>query len=155
MKQNQYQILKEQQQKEFDNLPIFYAFGKKQFKEAMKKLNLQETDVNQIVALPGGGNIKKTDIPKLLALITKHKKELEEKISEDKTGDGFIKDMFLYELVKHEYGYTREIDETLDALDISIYRLKHNKRLLTGLELAKKAINGNEKEEEKEEEKDK
>ena len=155
MKQNKYQILKEQQQKEFNKLPIVFAFSKEQFKEAMKKLNLQETDINQIVALSGGGYIKKTDIPKYQDLITRHKKEIEEKISEDKTGDGFIKDMFLYELINHEYGYTREIDETLNALGISIYELKDNNRLLAGLELAKKEIIDNEKEMDIEEEIDK
>lgn len=44
------------------------------------------------------------------------KEEREAAIAEDKTGDGFIYQMFLCELSNHEYNYTEDVEETLDAL---------------------------------------
>lgn len=138
--QNKYQILKEKQQKEFSEFPIVFAFSKDQFKDSMKKLGLEEQDINQVVAISGGGFIKKTDVPKFEEILSKHKKELEDNIANDKTGEGFIKDMFLYELNNHEYSYTKNEEAILEALGISQYQLRNNYCLMKGLELAKNEI---------------
>ena len=76
-----------------------------------------------------------------------------EAIEEDKVGDGFIKEMFLYELANHEYIITREIDDTLDALGLTDNDIRNNNNLRTGLLLAEKEyLEQYEKQEEDEEE---
>ena len=56
----------------------------------------------------GGGYVQKKDADLLHQTTERHNKEMEAAIAEDKTGEGFIYEMFLYELDNHEYGYTRD-----------------------------------------------
>ncbi len=46
--------------------------------------------------------------------------------------------MFAAELANHEYGYTYELDETLDALGLTLDKVKADKRLRKGLNKALK-----------------
>lgn len=48
--------------------------------------------------------------------------------------------MFCYELANHEYGYTYDLDPTLDALGLTIEEVRQNERLLHGLEEARKEV---------------
>ena len=48
MKENLYQIIKEKHQKEFDEFPVAFAFSDEQFKEGMKKLGLNENDIDKL-----------------------------------------------------------------------------------------------------------
>ena len=50
--------------------------------------------------------------------------------------EGFIKDMFLYELANHEYCITYDLEDTLDALCLTVDEINSDKRLLRGLEKA-------------------
>lgn len=72
----------------------------------------------------------------------RYEKEMAASISDDKTGDGFIYQMFLYELNNHEYGYTGDCEETLDALDYTMEQVQADARLLHGFEKARKKILG-------------
>ena len=54
----------------------------------------------------------------------------------DKTGKGFIFDMFLQELENHEYSYTGDVQEALDALGITPQYMEAMPQLMTGLSLA-------------------
>lgn len=72
----------------------------------------------------------------------RHEKEMAAAISDDKIGDGFIYQMFLYELNNHEYGYTGDSEETLDALDYTMEQVQADARLLHGFEKARKKILG-------------
>ena len=69
-------------------------------------------------------------------MFTRHRKELEDAIAGDKTGQGFICDMFLQELENHEYSYTGDVQETLDALGITAQYMESVPQLLDGLALA-------------------
>ena len=62
---------------------------------------------------------------------------MKEAIASDPTGEGFIKDMFLYELANHEYCITYELDDTLYALDLTLEEIEKDPRLKLGLQLAK------------------
>ena len=64
------------------------------------------------------------------------RQELEDAIAGDKTGQGFICDMFLQELRNHEYSYTGDVQETLDALGITAQYMEAVPQLLDGLALA-------------------
>lgn len=140
MKENQYKIMSDRHQKEFNELPISFAFSKEQLKEGMEKLGLTENDTDKVIFSIGGSFFKKTDLPMIEEVENRHKQEFKDLISADKTGEGFIKDMFSYELENHEYGYTRDPEATLLALGISQYDFKKNPALLKGFELASREI---------------
>lgn len=50
--------------------------------------------------------------------------------------------MFLCELSNHEYNYTEDVEETLDALGYTWEQIMADKRLLHGLKMAQKKITG-------------
>jgi len=133
---NRYDELEKRQQEEFNKFPIAYAFSEKQFAEGLKKLGLTENDKDKVVGTIGGGFIKKEDVSKYKELGEKFARELKEKIENDITGKEFIKDMFTSELANHEYGYTRKLEETLDALGITIDEINSKPNLKNGLKLA-------------------
>lgn len=55
-------------------------------------------------------------------------------------GYGYIKDMFVSELENHEYSYTHDLDETLNALELTREQVFNSPTLSHGLELAKKEV---------------
>lgn len=113
---NRYRELRERQQTEFNKFPIKYAFSDEQFKRSMEELGLKETDTDKVVNIGiGGGFVRKTDVDDLLKMVKRHESELTEAIDNDKTGEGFIKEMFLYELGNHEYCLTGKFDDTIEA----------------------------------------
>ena len=63
-------------------------------------------------------------------------RELQEAIAGDQVGDGFIYEMFLYELDNHEYGYTMDTEDTLDALGYTTEEVLGDPRLKRGIEKA-------------------
>lgn len=139
--QNTYDILKEKHQKEIDAFPIYFAFGEKQLEETFKKINLKyPEDIDKVSGIGYGGFVKKEDAKAYIELINKLDSEIKKEIDNDKSGENFIKDMFYSELLNHEYGYTRDITDTLDALGIAESDLKNNVALKHGLDLAVKKI---------------
>lgn len=103
MSTNQYQEMRNRQQAEINAFPMFFAFNKQQFAEGMRTLGLSLSDTCQMCSIFGGGYCRKSDAAKLDEMLARHRKELEDAISSDKTGKGFIFDMFLQELENHEY----------------------------------------------------
>ena len=135
---NKYYELKQKQQKERNDFPMFFAFNKKQFNEGMEKLGLNSNDIDKIYSMGYGGFIRKKDSEKFTELFDKHSNEMQSAINSDTTGEGFIFDMFHYELANHEYIITWSLADTLDALDLTLEEVNDNKLLLKGLKLAKK-----------------
>ena len=135
---NKYQELNNKQQEEFNKFPCFFAFSQEQFKEGMVSLGLNPSDTDKIYRSAGSMFYKKSDSALLKEMTDKFEKEINSAIENDKTGEGFIKDMFDYELANHEYGYTRSLDQTLEALDLTLEDIEKNKKLKHGLELALK-----------------
>jgi len=134
---NQYRAMKDRHQKEFNAFPIFFAFGDAQFNAAMKAWGLDPNDTDQIYSLGStGGYYRRSDAPAFHAMTARHDEEFANAISADKTGNGFIYDMFMYELGNHEYSYTGEINATLDALDLTAEDFEKNPALRHGLEKA-------------------
>lgn len=139
---NRYADLKQRQQEEFAAFPMQFAFSDKQFAEAMAALGLEPTDTDKIYKAPGGGIYRRKDGPRLKAMMDRFDRELQEAIANDQTGDGFIYEMFLHELNNHEYGYTGDLDETLDALGYAPEAIRADLRLSHGLERARLEILG-------------
>ena len=133
---NQYQILKDRQHKEFNAFPMGAAFSQQQFAEMMAKWGLLPTDTDKILHIGGGCYIRKTNREAFHELVDRLDREKQEAIAADTTGDGIIKDMFLYELANHEYCITYDLDDTLDALGLTVDEINADPRLLHGLEKA-------------------
>ena len=139
---NRYEDLKQRQQQEFSAFPMQFAFSDRQFAEAMAALGLEPTDTDKIYKAPGGGIYRREDSQRLKAMMDRFGRELQSAIAGDKTGDGFIYEMFLYELNNHEYGYTGDLSETLDALGYAPEDIRADPRLSHGLEKARLEILG-------------
>lgn len=138
---NKYAELRQRQQEEFNALPLGFAFSQKQFDEMMRGWGLDpEKDTGKIYSIGAGGYVQKKDADLLHQTRERHDAELAAAIEADKTGDGFIYEMFLYELDNHEYGYTGESEDTLDALCLTAQEVAADKRLLRGFEKAQKEI---------------
>lgn len=136
---NYYAALKSKHQKEIDAFPLGAAFNQKQFEEMMQKWGLTVNDTDKILRLGDTGCfIRKTDQQTLHEMIERHETEMKQAIADDKTGNGFIYDMFIYELANHEYCITYDLEETLDALNLTYEEIIADKRLSHGLNKAKK-----------------
>ena len=134
---NRYAELRSRHQKEFNELPLGFAFSNQQFNEMMNAWGLDpEKDLDKIYRIPGGGFVQKKDHAHLHEVTRRHKKEMQEAVSADATGEGFIYDMFLYELRNHEFGYTGETEETLEDLGYTAEEVEADKRLKKGLSMA-------------------
>jgi hypothetical protein len=136
---NSYLVLKKKQQEEVNNFPMAFAFNEKQFEEAMEKLGLKKTDTHKVYSFGGGGIYRRTDSEALRNMFDRHEKEMKEAIDNDSTGEGFIFDMFNYELANHEFGYTWDSEPTLEALGLTMEEVQANEKLLHGFNKAKKA----------------
>ena len=133
---NRYADLKRRQQEEFDAFPMQYAFSNQQFAEGMAALGLTPADTDKIYKTPGNEFYRREDGPRLKEMMDRFDRELREAIAEDQTGDGFIYEMFLYELDNHEYGCTRDTEDTLCALGYTADEILGNPRLKRGIEKA-------------------
>ena len=133
---NAYQEMKDRQQKEFDAFPVGAAFSNQQFQQMMEKWGLTVNDTDKICSIGGGCYIRKTDKEALCALINRLNNEKENAIAADLTGDGFIFDMFVYELANHEYCITYDLEDTLDALGLTAEQINADKRLTHSLNKA-------------------
>ncbi len=133
---NAYQEMKDRQQKEFDAFPIGAAFSQQQFQNMMEKWGLTVKDTDKICSIGGGCYIRKADIAAFTTLINKTAAELKNAITADLTGDGFIFDMFVYELANHEYCITYDLEETLDALGLTPEEVNADELLKHGLNKA-------------------
>ena len=136
---NTYITLKERHQKEVDEFPFFFAFNNKQFDEGMEKLGLRPKEKNKISKLGNtGGYYRRTDGERLIEMFSRHEKEMQEAIDSDPTGEGFILDMFAYELANHEYIDTGDEEDALRSLGLTWENIEKDKRLQRGLHLATK-----------------
>lgn len=136
---NKYLEMKAKHEQEVNNFPMFFAFSQKQFDEGMKKLGLDPSETDKIYKLGGtGGYYRKSDSEALGEMFLRHSQEELDAIAADKTGEGFIYDMFNYELANHEYGYTRDPESTLDALGMTMEQIEANPALLAGWKKAEK-----------------
>lgn len=132
-----YTELKERHRAETAQFPFVFAFTKESLFEGMKeKWGLEPTDLDKIRSVGRGGFIRKSDSEALHELLNRHIRETQEAIDADKTGDGFIFDMFNTELANHEYGYTGDASDTLDALGITSEQLEASEPLRRGLQKA-------------------
>lgn len=95
-----------------------------------------EKDTDKLYRIPGGGFIQKKDHDLIRETTERHHSELQAAIDADKTGEGFIYEMFIFELDSHEYSYTGDTEDTLDALGYTANEVLGDPRLKRGIEKA-------------------
>ena len=111
MKRQEYLDFKKQQEKEFAEFPVAYAFNEKQLEEALEKLGAKSKE--ECVTVFGHGDIVKRENAKaLIELLERHTKDLKQKLIDDVE---FAEAAFLYEMDNHEYAINWSADE--DVLD--------------------------------------
>lgn len=137
---NVYAEMKKRHQAETNALPIYWAFTEERFDEVLKELGLAKNDTDKLRKTFGGGFCLASDAQMIADTLRGHRREMEDAIAADETGDGFIKDMFLSELSNHEYTYTCEVEETVEACGFTMEQVENDKRLLHGLEAAAKKL---------------
>lgn len=129
-----YTELKAKHQAEVDAFPFGFAFNQKQFNEMMIKWGLKPTDIREILSIGGGGYIRRTDADAFKEMMGRHKIQM--KMAMKKNEDDFLFHMFNYELANHEYCITYELDDTLDALDLTIEEINSNPTMADALKRA-------------------
>lgn len=130
---NKYTELKSKHQKEVDAFPFGFAFNQKQFDEMMEKWGLAPTDTDKIYKIGGGGFVRKSDADAMDEMFARHESECKVAMQDDE----YLFQMFDYELANHEYGYTGDLEDTLDALGLTMDEINADPRMANAL---KKAI---------------
>ena len=138
---NSYKMLKEKHQQEVNAFPIQFAFSNEQFERGMRELGLEPTDTDKICRVLGSGFIRSTDSSEFLNMFNRHRKEREEAIANDKTGEGYILEMFKCELANYEYGYTGDASDAIEALDLTMEEIYADRRMKCAFEKACKQQN--------------
>lgn len=112
-----YLELKRKHQKEVNDFPFFFAFSNAQFEEGMRKFGLEPTDTDKIYKLGNtGGFYLKTDAPRLKEMFDRHDREM----SEGMKDDSFVASMFKYEMGNHEFQFSYDKEEILNACGLDL-----------------------------------
>lgn len=139
---NAYLDMQARHQEEMNAFPMFAAFTKDQFAEGMKKLGLKVTDMDAITSIGYSMFIRKKDTSAFRDMCARQNQERADAIAADKSGEKFIRDMFVAEMCNHEYSYTYDLTDTLCALQLTTSEVNANPALLHGLKLAQEAVLG-------------
>ncbi len=144
---NPYTALIQRQQEEVNNLPIGFAFDQGQFDQMMRNWGLDPDEdldkiysIGTVYSIGAGGFVQEKDEQFITQTMQRHQAERTAAIAADLTGDEFIYWMFLSELSDHGYGYTGDLEETLDALGYTWEEVCADKRLHHGLKIAIKKL---------------
>jgi chaperonin cofactor prefoldin len=129
---SKYTELKAKHQAEVDAFPFGFAFNQKQFDEMMKEFGLTPDDTDKIYKIGGGGYIRKTDSEAMNEMFERHEAEHKAAMQDDE----YLYEMFYYELANHEYGYTQDLTDTLEALDLTIEEINTDPRMADALKRA-------------------
>lgn len=132
-----YRELRKGHEAELAAFPMFFAFSGDQFKAGLEKLGLKEEDKPKLFTFVDGGYAKLEDKAAFFAMLDRHMEDLKAAYNADKTGEGFIFDMFAFELANHEYIATGDFEPALIALGLDADDVNANPALVAGLELAK------------------
>lgn len=135
-----YRKMAKRHQDDYNNFPLMAAFSEKQLQEGLIKLGLNpETGKKDIVSIGAGCFIRKSDVPAYKDMLHRHAEEMQAAINADTDGTGFIYGMFLHELQNHEFSFTGDVTDALNALGITPDDLEQKPALANGLLLACKA----------------
>ena len=129
---NKYKQLRDQLQKQYDALPIKYAFSEMQFKNILKEFETEAGGRVRLLHIGHGAYILAQDEK----LIDKFLESSDRELAEAMKDDDFLYDAFNYELANHECCYTDDITDTLDALGLTWEQIKDDQRIIAILKRA-------------------
>lgn len=129
---NKYKQLKDQLQKQYDALPIKYAYSEMQFKNMLKQFETEAGGRVRLLHIGHGAYILAQDEKLIDEFLERSDRELSEAMKDD----DFLYDAFNYELANHEFCYTDDISDALDALGLTWEQIKDDKRIITILKRA-------------------
>lgn len=109
-----YYNFKQENSKKFEAFPMAFAYNKQQFEEAKIKLGVK--DSSELYSIWGNGLIRKTDSEAFNKLVDDIYKSHTEFLAIPEN----LKDAMVYELENHEFCYTGEVEDTLEALGLSL-----------------------------------
>ena len=76
-------------------------------------------DLDKIAHIPICRFLLKKDVPLVQETFDRQRRELQDAVNADPTGERFIKEMFLCELENHGFNYTGTAEDALDVLGLS------------------------------------
>lgn len=126
---NLYQIQRDDQQRRVDaflHKYAFFAFSKDQFSEGLQRLGLTETDAGRLVRIFGGGFLLREKAADFKNLMSSLSEERRDALKQPETGRQFARDMFYTELLNHEFTYTGDSQETLEALGYTLQEVRED-----------------------------
>lgn len=129
---NKYTSLKSKHEAEINAFPFGFAFNKDQFDEMMTKWGFKPTHRSQVMYLEGGCFIRKSDYNAMQEMFDRHEAERKEAMNDD----DYLFQMFNYELANHEYSYTYDLTDTLDALGLTMKEINADPRMADALKRA-------------------
>lgn len=113
-----YEELRANIQTRINELPIKFAFSNQQFKEAMRELGLAPTDTDKVRSIGSiGGFCLASDVEMIKRTFRETAEEMQRALDND---DEFCIDAIRYELANHEFCYTYDPDDTMEALGLSL-----------------------------------
>ena len=120
---------------EMKKIPMGYALTEKDYEAGLQELGVGKKEITWLSDT--AAFVRTKDAPQLKEMLDRHAAEEEAAIEADETGEGFIRTMFAYELADNEYCITKDITDTLEALDLTLEQVNADPRLKRGLELGK------------------
>lgn len=127
-----YRKLSDKHEKQVSDLPMHFAFGRKQFNEMMLELGLDpENDKDKLCrdsSMPGAYFLK-TDVPTIRAAM---RRMVEEKYLAMQS-PRFLRGALEYELANHEYCITMDESEAIYACGLSYAEFERHKWMRTAL----------------------
>lgn len=108
-----YTEMEKAHQEDVNKFPIAWMFGPKtdeEIKECLSKIGAKSLE--ECVSILGGGIIREADVQSLFKMFGRQERERKAFAKTEK----HLCDMILTEMKNHEYGYTRDPEDTLSAL---------------------------------------
>ena len=129
---NKYAELKAKHQAEVDAFPLGFAFNQKQFDEMMIKWGLDPKNIREILSISGCGYVRRSDADAMHEMFDRHEAEHKAAMQDDE----YLFEMFNYELANHEYSYTQDLTDTLEALGLTMDEINADPRMADALKRA-------------------
>lgn len=135
MTDNAYTSMRQRHRQEVETFPMAFAFGENRLSEILAEWGVSREDVCSVYG--AGDIIRKKDKADYLAMCERHVQEVRDAVAEDKTGKGFILDMFLSEMDAHEFLWTENMDDVLAAIPFTRDEISGSEAMRNGLMLAR------------------
>ena len=112
-----YHELTEKHSKELNAFPMKFAFSNEQMEKAIAELGVKKEEMKEkLLAIPGGGMIRKSDGKAFTEMFDRHNKEL----ADAQKDDEFLIKAIEYELGNHEYIITYDPEDTIECLSLDM-----------------------------------